>query len=75
MLKLPGLRPEFGERATRFSIKGREAGEIVLIERNETIVLIVTIVAPNEWGALRKVLAKAYPTVSVTDISAATKRP
>ncbi len=64
-LDLPGLRPPLGERATRFSITGREAGELVMIERDDTIVLIVTVVAPSAWPALAPRLARTYPLVAV----------
>lgn len=65
---LPGLRPELGERATRFAIKGRELGEMVLIERDETIVLFVTVVDPRVWARLRPRLSKMYPTITIMDI-------
>lgn len=67
-MDLPGVRPELGERATRFAITGREVGEMVLIERNDTIILWVTVVAPDAWPALQPVLARAYPTISVSDV-------
>ncbi|MBK8013263.1 MAG: hypothetical protein IPK13_18145 [Deltaproteobacteria bacterium] len=64
-MELPGIRPDLGERATRFSIDGPEKGEMVMIERNDAIVLIVTIVAPSAWGDLARTLARCYPTVEV----------
>lgn len=70
-MALPGLRPELEERATRFIITGRELGEMVLLEKHDTILLIVTVVTPDAWEALKPVLAKVYPTVTITDI----KRP
>ncbi|MEO1337797.1 MAG: hypothetical protein AAFV29_19295 [Myxococcota bacterium] len=66
-LDIPGIRPLMGERATRFAIKGREMGEMVLIEKRDTIVLIVTVVDPNAWPRVRRLLAKAYPTVAIED--------
>lgn len=67
-MDLPGLRPEMGERATRFAITGKEWGEMVLIERHDTIVLLVTVVEPSAWENLRSVLTKVYPTVSIVDL-------
>lgn len=68
-MDLVGLRPEFGERATRFVISGRELGEIVMIERGETIVLFVVIVAPEAWPEVRSLFARVYPTLTVTKIA------
>ncbi len=68
LLKLPGIRPSMGERATRFAITGREVGEMVLIEKRDTIVLIVTVVDPNAWSRVRRELAKTYPTVTINDV-------
>ncbi len=67
-MELPGIKPERMERATRFVITGREVGEMILIEKFDVIVLIVTVVDPNEWQALRPVMAKVYPTVEVVDV-------
>ena len=66
-LDVPGVRTELQERATRFAIDGREVGEMVLIEKRDTIVLIVTVVDPKAWPSLRKVLLKAYATVDIRD--------
>ena len=73
-LELPGIRPHMGERATRFVITGREVGEMVLIEKRDTIVLIVTVVDPNAWPRLRRILAKSYATVAIRDASSAAAR-
>lgn len=64
-MELPGLRPDMGERATRFRIDGKERGEMVMIERGGVIVLIVTIVAPDAWEKIQPNMARVYPTVSV----------
>ncbi len=66
-LDLPGIRPMMGERATRFVIKGREVGEMVLIEKQATIVLIVTVVDPRAWPRIRRELAKSYRTLIIRD--------
>ena len=68
MLKLPGIRPEMRERATRFKITGREVGEMVLIEKRDTIVLIVTVVDPNAWPRVRRALTKTYPSITINDV-------
>ena len=68
MMKLPGIRPSMGERATRFKIKGREVGEMALIEKRDTIVLIVTVVDPNAWPRVRKALSKTYPSIAINDV-------
>lgn len=64
-MDLPGIRPDQGERATRFVVTGREVGELVMIEKGGLIVLIATVVAPDAWSSLRPLLAKAYTTVDV----------
>ncbi|MCB9653215.1 MAG: hypothetical protein H6729_03670 [Deltaproteobacteria bacterium] len=69
-MDLPGIRPDLGERATRFLIDGPEKGEMVMIERNDAIVLMVTIVEPSAWPNLAKVLARCYPTVEVATVAA-----
>lgn len=72
-IAIPGLRPEMGERATRFAITGHEVGEMVMLEKHDTILLLVTVVEPKAWEALAPVLAKVYPTVTVTDITTAAR--
>jgi hypothetical protein len=67
-MTLPGIKPERMERATRFVITGREVGEMVLIEKLDVIVLIVTVVDPNAWALLAPVMAKVYPTVEIVDV-------
>lgn len=67
LLSLPGLRTDLGERATRFPIAGREVGEMVLIEMNQTIVMVVTVVAPTAWRRVKVAVAKMYPTISIVD--------
>jgi hypothetical protein len=68
-MELPGIKTERMERATRFVITGREVGEMVLIEKKDVIVLIVTVVDPNVWAAVQPVMAKVYPTVEVVDVA------
>lgn len=60
-----GVRPEAGERATRFVITGREAGELVMIERAGLMVLFATLVTPESWPELKKQLDRCYPSVEV----------
>jgi hypothetical protein len=72
-LELPGIRGELGERATRFSITGREVGEMVLLEKEDTIILIAPVVEPGAWARLEPKLARVYPTVSVRDLEAASR--
>ena len=67
-MELAGLRPELGERATRFEITGREVGEMVLLERGDALVLLVTVVTPAAWPEVRAQLAPVYPTVSVLPV-------
>ena len=67
-MTLPGIKPERMERATRFVITGREVGEMVLIEKYDVIVLIVTVVDPNAWAELKPIMAKVYPTVEIVDV-------
>lgn len=74
-LDLPGIRTEHGERATRFIITGREAGEMVMIEKQEVILLFVTVVDPNAWTALKPIMDKAYTTVEVRDLPLPKKKP
>lgn len=57
-----------GQRATRFVITGREVGEMVLLEKQDTIVLVATIVDPESWPALQPLMAKAYPTVEIINV-------
>lgn len=66
-IALPNVRTELGERATRFAIGGREVGEMVLIEKLDSIVLIVTVVDPNVWPRVRRILTKTYATVDIRD--------
>jgi hypothetical protein len=72
-MNLPGIKAERMERATRFVITGREVGEMVLIEKSDVIVLLVTVVDPNAWSALQPVMAKVYPTVEIVDVPPAKK--
>jgi hypothetical protein len=69
-MKVAGIDPIKGERATRFIITGRELGEMVLIERGGAIVLFATIVEPDAWKDLSKIMARCYPTVAVEDAEA-----
>lgn len=69
-MTLPGIRPELGERATRFVVTGREVGELVMIEKRDVIVLIVTVVDPKAWPELQPLMQKVYPTVEVVDVDA-----
>jgi hypothetical protein len=64
---VPGIDPKKGERATRFVITGREAGEMVMIERGSVIVLFATVVESDAWDGLKRGLTKCYSTVSVSD--------
>jgi hypothetical protein len=66
-IKVPGVDPKKGERATRFVITGHEAGEMVMIERGNVIVLFATVVEAGAWDGLKKGLTKCYSTVSVSD--------
>jgi hypothetical protein len=66
-IKVPGIDPKKGERATRFTITGAEAGEMVMIERGGAIVLFAAIVPAEVWPDLKPVLERCYPTVSVSD--------
>lgn len=67
-MQIPGVDPTRGERATRFVITGREVGEMVLIEKDDTIVLIVTVVDPNQWPNVQKLMSRVYPTVQVVNL-------
>lgn len=67
-MTLPQIKADRMERATRFVITGREIGEMVLIEKSDVIVLIVTVVDPNAWAQLVPVMAKVYATVNVVDL-------
>ncbi len=60
-----GVKPEAGERATRFIITGREAGEIVMIERAGVMVLFAAIVTHESWPELKKQLDRCYPSVEI----------
>jgi hypothetical protein len=66
-IKVPGIDPKRGERATRFIITGAEAGEMVMIERGGAIVLFAAIVPPDAWTDLKPLLERCYPTVQVSD--------
>lgn len=66
-MTLPSVRSDRGERATRFEVTGREIGEMVMIEKRSAIVLIVTVVAPETWPAVKAMMEKAYTTVEVLD--------
>ncbi len=67
-MTLPGIDPQRGERATRFQITGREVGEMVLLERQDTIVLIVTVVDPAAWPNLAPMMARVYPTLEILNV-------
>lgn len=67
-VQVAGIDPKRGERATRFVITGKESGELVMIERGGVIVLFATIVEPDAWPELQKVLARCYPTVEVAEL-------
>lgn len=60
-----GVKPERGERATKFTITGKEVGEMVMIERAGVIVLFSTVVQPNAWEAVGRDMKRCYPTVQV----------
>lgn len=66
-MTLPGVDAAQGERATRFIVTGKEVGEMVMIEKRDAIVLIVTVVDPDAWPAVQPQMAKAYATVQVLD--------
>lgn len=65
-----GVRPEAGERATRFLITGREAGELVMIERAGLMVLFATLVTHESWPELKRQLDRCYPSVEVGPVRA-----
>jgi hypothetical protein len=67
-MKVQGIDPLRGERATRFTITGHESGEMVMIERGGAIILFAAIVAPSAWAELKAVLERCYPTVAVSDV-------
>jgi hypothetical protein len=67
-MELPGVKPERGERATRFVVTGKEVGELVMIEKGDVIVLIVTVVDPTAWPGVEALMQKVYPTVDVVDL-------
>ena len=66
-MTLPGVYADKGERATRFTVTGREVGEMVMVEKREAIVLVVTVVAPEVWPEVQKMMEKAYATLEVLD--------
>ena len=66
-MNLPGLRPHMNERAIRFAVTGGEVGEVALIQKSDTFILVVTMVDPNAWPRLKRVLPKAYATIDVRD--------
>ena len=66
-LALPGVYADKGERATRFVVTGREVGEMVMVEKREAIVLVVTVVAPEVWPEVQKMMEKAYATLEVVE--------
>jgi hypothetical protein len=67
---LVGVSPERGERATRFVITGQEVGEMLMIERQGTIVLVATVVSPAAWTSLAPVLQRVYRTLQILDAEA-----
>jgi hypothetical protein len=66
-MTLPGVYADKGERATRFTVTGREVGEMVMVEKREAIVLVVTVVAPEVWPEVQKMMEKAYATLEVLE--------
>lgn len=64
-IQVRGINPDAGERATRFIITGREAGEIVMIERAGVMVLFATLVTHESWPGLKKQLDRCYPSVEI----------
>ncbi len=67
-MKVEGVRPEHGDRATRFVVTGREVGEMVMIEKRDAIILVVTIVDPKVWPELQKRMERVYPTIDVINV-------
>lgn len=74
-MKLPGLRPDRQERATRFRVTGKEVGEMVLIEKDASLLLVVSVVEPQAWPALRRALQASYRSLVVEDIPQASPPP
>lgn len=67
-MTLPGIRANLGERATKFVVTGREVGEMVMIEKRQAIVLMVTVVDPEVWPDVQKLVAKTYSTIDVVNV-------
>lgn len=68
-MTVPGIRLELGHRATRFVITGREVGEMVMLEKGNTIVLFAAVVEPDAWPPLAEELARVYATLEIVDVA------
>jgi hypothetical protein len=74
-IEVPGIDPDDGERATRFVITGKEAGELVMIEQQGFIVFFGTLVTHDAWTDLSRQLKAAYPSVSISEPQKPPKSP
>ncbi|MEM1023344.1 MAG: hypothetical protein AAGD10_19955 [Myxococcota bacterium] len=64
-MRLPRLVPLMGDRATRYVVTGRQLGEMVMVERRESIVLVATVVKAEAWAELSPLMAKVYESIQI----------
>jgi hypothetical protein len=64
-MSLPRLVPLMGDRATRYVVSGRRMGEMVMVERRETIVLVATVVQADAWAELSPLMQKVYESIEI----------
>ncbi|NJK89740.1 MAG: hypothetical protein HC923_10305 [Myxococcales bacterium] len=64
---LPFLNAALGDRATRYVVTGKMAGEMVLIERRGVILLFAAIVHPSAWDSVSGWLPDVYRSVILSD--------
>jgi len=64
-MSLPRLVPLMGDRATRYVVSGRQAGEMVMVERRDAIVLVATVVKADAWAELSSLMQKVYESIEI----------
>jgi hypothetical protein len=64
-MSLPGLNEVLGDRATRYSVTGRQLGEMVMIERRDTIVLVAVVVRASAWEAVSPLMSEVYRSIQI----------
>lgn len=64
-LELAQLNTVMGDRATRYAITGRQRGEMVLVERMETIVFVSVVVRASAWERVSSLMPEVYRSIRI----------